>query len=312
MLSDSQQRAKSSQSAKTPHICVCVCTYKRPQLLQRLLEKVEQQVTSDAFTLSVVVADNDAKRSAEALVATFAQRSRVQVVYCCEPTQNIALVRNKAIEHSRGDFIAFIDDDEFPVESWLAEMLKACERHSASGVLGPVRPHFDEAPPHWLIKGRFCERPEHPTGTIMDWTKCRTGNVLFRRAILTDSEEVFRSEFGTGGEDQDFFRRMSQRGCVFVWCNEAPVYETVLPNRWTRSYMFKRALLRGRNGLKHPSGRAKLVAQSLVAVPIYSLILPITLLLGQHVFVKYCVKFCDHFGRLLTLVHLNPVDERQM
>ena len=76
--------------------------------------------------------------------------------------------------------------------------------------------------------------------------------------------------------------------------------------------MFKRALLRGRNVLKHPTGRAKLVAQSLVAVPLYSLLLPVTLLLGQHVFVRYAIRFCDHFGRLLTLVGLNPVDERQM
>jgi hypothetical protein len=146
----------------------------------------------------------------------------------------------------------------------------------------------------------------------MSWTKCRTGNVLFRRSILDGAGEPFRSEFGSGGEDQDFFRRMSERGCVFVWCNEAPAYETVPPNRWTRSFMLKRALLRGRNGLKHPKGRAKLVAMSLIAVPLYSLILPFTLFIGQHVFMKYSVKFCDHFGRLLTLLHLNPVDERQM
>jgi hypothetical protein len=56
----------------------------------------------------------------------------------------------------------------------------------------------------------------------------------------------------------------------------------------------------------------RLVAQSLVAVPLYSLLLPITLVLGQHVFVKIAVRFFDHFGRLLTVVRLNPVHERQM
>ena len=33
--------------------------------------------------------------------------------------QNIALARNKAIENAKGDFIAFIDDDEFPLDQWL-------------------------------------------------------------------------------------------------------------------------------------------------------------------------------------------------
>jgi succinoglycan biosynthesis protein ExoM len=162
------------------------------------------------------------------------------------------------------------------------------------------------------LRGRFCERPEPPTGTVIHWTKSRTGNVLFRRAILQGMPEAFRPEFGTGGEDQDFFMRTNRRGCVFVWCNEAVAYETVPPSRWTRSYMLKRALLRGNIVLKHSAGRNLLIAKSLAAVPAYSLILPVAWLMGQHVFMKYGIKFCDHLGRLLALFGLNPVNERQM
>jgi succinoglycan biosynthesis protein ExoM len=295
-----------------PHITVCICTYKRRDFLQRLLEKLNEQRTDNNFTFSAVVADNDSSCSAKDIVHLIAAKSSFPIVYCNEPRQNIALVRNKALENAKGHFIAFIDDDEFPIERWLALLLAACDRYSAAGVLGPVRPHFDQPPPRWLIKGRFCERPEHPTGTVMEWSKCRTGNVLFRRSLLDGEKEPFKEEFGTGGEDQDFFRRMETMGHTFVWCNEAIAYETVPPNRWTRSFMFKRALLRGRNALRHPTGRLRLIVQSLVAVPVYSIMLPITLLVGQHVFVKVAVKFLDHFGRLLALLHLNPVRERQM
>ena len=95
----------------------------------------------------------------------------------------------------------------FPRMTGCRNLLKACDRYSAAGVLGPVRPHFDQAPPAWLIKGRFCERPEHPTGTVMaTGTRCRTGNVLFRRSILAGtSANLFGREFGSGGEDVDFF-----------------------------------------------------------------------------------------------------------
>ena len=138
-------------------------------------------------------------------------------------------------------------------------MLKTCETYDAAG-LGPVRPHFEAPPPDWIIKGRFCERPEHETGTIVGWQESRTGNVLFRRSILDGTEEPFDSAFGTGGEDVDFFLRMAKRGCVFRWCNEGVVYETVPKERWTRTYMLKRALLRGRNNLKLPVNRARLLA----------------------------------------------------
>jgi glycosyltransferase involved in cell wall biosynthesis len=297
---------------KSGHISVCICTYQRPLLLKRLLEKLALQRPGEGFTFSIVVADNDPGRSAENLVQQMAQRSSVRIIYCSEPRRNIALARNKTIEHADGEFIAFIDDDEFPADDWLQRLLHACSDFKASGVLGPVRPHFDTPPPRWILRGRFCERPEPPTGTVMHWTKSRTGNVLFRRSILDGMPEAFRPEFGTGGEDQDFFMRTTQRGCVFVWCNEAVAYETVPPSRWTRRYMLNRALLRGNIVLKHSAGRNVLVVKSLAAVPAYLLILPVTLLFGQHVFMKYGIKFCDHLGRLLALFRLNPVNERQM
>ncbi len=178
--------------------------------------------------------------------------------------------------------------------------------------LGPVRPHFDQPPPRWIIDGRFCERPEYPTGRVMDWEECRTGNVLFRREILDGEPLAFNPEFGNGGEDKDFFMRMTQRGFVFRWCNEGLTYETVPPSRWKRSYMLNRALLRGKNILKHPQGRMKLLAQSFVAAPLYAAMLPFTLLFGQHVFMKYCIKFCDHLGRILAWMGFDVVGDRQM
>src|SRR5690348_14377186 len=72
----------------TQHICVCICTYKRPRLLQRLLGALADQGTSGFFTYSIVVADNDHLRSAEAVVKDFAAASTIPVRYCVEPQQN--------------------------------------------------------------------------------------------------------------------------------------------------------------------------------------------------------------------------------
>jgi len=289
---------------------VCICTYKRPVWLKRLLEALAGQTTDGTFTYSIVVADNDAAQSARETVAAFAQSHSTEILYRSQPLKNIALTRNTSIEPADGEFIAFLDDDEFPVPEWLQELLKACETYQAAGVLGPVRPYFDEPPAEWIIKGKFCERPEPPTGTLLEGSKCRTGNVLFRRSIIADSPAPFDQAFPNGGEDVDFFVRMTQRGHRFVWCNEAPAYESVPPSRQTRSYMLKRALLRGKNSLKIAHGRATMVAKSFIAAPLYTLILPFTLLAGQHVFMKYCIKTCDHLGRLTALVGLNPVSER--
>ncbi len=174
-------------STEPVHITVCICTFRRPTLLRKLLEHLDRQESGGRFTFDIVVTDNDGGHSAQDVVASFAASSKVAAIYCSEPRQNIALARNAALKHATGAYAAFIDDDEFPEPGWLAAMLAACETYRAAGVLGPVRPHFEESPPDWIITGRFCERPEHPTGTVMDWEECRTGNVLLRRHMLQGS-----------------------------------------------------------------------------------------------------------------------------
>jgi succinoglycan biosynthesis protein ExoM len=107
----------STRHASTPvaHICVCICTFHRPVLLRRLLEAlITQQAGNDAFTLSCVVVDNDPAQSAAEVVREIQQGGKLELVYECEAEKNFAAVRNQAVKHAHGDFVAFIDDDEVP------------------------------------------------------------------------------------------------------------------------------------------------------------------------------------------------------
>jgi len=289
------------------HICVCICTYRRPEFLGRLLGELARQETAELFRYSIVVVDNDSGRSAEPVVSGFAAASPVPVRYCVEARQNISLARNKAIENASGDLVAFIDDDEFPTRSWLLTLFRALQAYRVDGVLGPVLPHYDVEPPRWVVKGKFHERATYPTGLVIDWRKGRTGNVLLDRRLFVDGVPPFRPEFRTG-EDQDFFRRMIERGHVFIWCNEAVAYEIVPPIRWKPGFMLRRALLSGTNSLLHRGGWLKL-GKSLIAVPAYTAMLPVALLFGYDRLMKCLIKLCDHLGRLLASVGINPVQE---
>jgi glycosyltransferase involved in cell wall biosynthesis len=292
------------------HISICICTFKRPDMLLRTLNSLRSQRTDGLFTYSIVVADNDRAESAKSTVEAFAASSGIETKYCMEPTPNIALARNAVVRNAHGDYLAFIDDDEFPNDDWLLAMLKACKAHDVAGVLAPVLPHFETEPPAWLKRGGFYDRPRHKTGYAMSWEKSRTGNVLLRRKIIEGLDPVFTPAFGAGGEDLDFFRRMNAAGHKFIWCDEAPAYETVPQHRWTRRFLIRRALLRGQQTFRHPKNRWKNIAKSLVAAPLYLIALPFLLVAGQHHFMRYLVRMCDHGGRLLAMLRLNPVSER--
>ena len=290
------------------HICVCVCTYRRPQRLRRLLDGLGEQTTGGLFTHSIVVVDNDYSRSAEVVVRDYAASSCIPIRYCVEPVRSIPLARNRAVENAIGDYLAFIDDDEFPINAWLLTLFKTCKQCDVDGVLGPVNPFFEDEPPKWIVRGKFWQRPNYPTGMIIDGGKGRTGNVLLKKEVFADSKEPFQPRLQTG-EDQDFFSRMIEAGRVFAWCSEATVYEKIPPERWKRSFILRRSLFQGSFV---PIGRTFSMARlgkSLIAIPVYVVILPFEAFLGHHRFMITSAKLVYHLGTVLGCVGIRLIDQ---
>jgi asparagine synthase (glutamine-hydrolysing) len=299
-------------SPALPRIDVCVCTYRRPQQLAQLLDALATQDTRGRFTLALVVVDNDPAASAAPIVQAFSSRVAVPLRHAHEPEANIARARNRACALAEGEFVAMIDDDELPGPDWLAQMLTTLQDSGADGVLGPVRPRYEAPPPGWVLRGGFCERARHATGTRLHRAReLRTGNLLIRRTRLLAETGPFDPALGrSGGEDTDFFRRRLARGDTYRWCDEAPVWEAVPAERLTRGYFLRRAWVRGVVN----AGRVRLLStdavKSLAAAGLYTLALPLLAPI-PHLFMHALVRNCDHLGKLLALCGWQPVRERR-
>jgi cellulose synthase/poly-beta-1,6-N-acetylglucosamine synthase-like glycosyltransferase len=269
---------------------------------------LQRQHTDSAFTYSILVVDNDQHRSAEALVAEFDRTGAVPAAYALETRQSIALTRNKAVEHASSDLLAFIDDDEVPIERWLLILFKALQEYGVDGVLGPVAPYFDEPPPKWLVDGKFYDRETYRTGHVIDWRQGRTGNVLLKRDVLMKLAQPFRPEFRTG-EDQDTFRRLIELGHVFIWCNEAVAYELVPTSRWRRSFLLRRAMLRGAIEPCQPTFGFRDIARSVGATLAYAAALPVAAALGQTRLMSLIYKLSYHLGVVLASAGVQPIKQ---
>lgn len=299
---------------KQPLICVCICTYKRPLLLRDLLRALNGQKCGGFFEYYVVVVDNDRSESGRTIVESEAKQSKTSIFYFVESEQNIAMARNKAIENSRGEFVALIDDDELPDSSWLLNIYKALVRFGTAGILGPVLPRYEVSPPQWVLNGRFYKRPTYCTGYILPGERTLTANCLLRRAIFEENRDWFNPKFGSGGEDKDFFKRMIARGHVFIWHNEAPVFEWVSQERMKKTAMLKRALLRGKMTYRSQINRPEKIMSSFAAVIYYTLGLPLLFLLsplfGFDIFMKNVIRDCDHLGKICALFKIDLVRDR--
>jgi len=293
-----------------PMISICVCTYKRPALLNQLLDKLSQQVTKELFRFSVLVVDNDAKESARSTVESWAKRANLSVTYRVEPQQNIAVARNASVSLATGELVAFIDDDEEPSDDWLYTLYQALLKYGADGVLGPVLPKFEEGAPTWAVKGQVFQRPGFKSGTLIHWSITGTGNVLLWRKVLQELDGPFNPQLGAGGEDTDLFRRAMAQGRKFVWSAEAVCQERVPPERTRISFQLRRALLRGKIAVRGHRAGWRGIMKSAIAVPLYAASLPICLVMGSHVFVTFLVRGFDHLGKVLASCGIDLVGEK--
>jgi succinoglycan biosynthesis protein ExoM len=285
------------------HISVCVCTFRRNELLQRLLRNLALQSTGGLFRYSIVVVDNDVGGHARETVARIQTELPLDITYSIEPERTIPAARNHALRLARGNYIGIIDDDEFPPPHWLLRMYEGIQTFAVDGGLGPVYPFFVTAPPSWLMKSGICDLPVHRTGTLLHWKQTRTGNVLLKRDVFDRYGLVFDPGFRTGGSDQEFFRQAMALGFQFVAVEEAPVYEIVPPVRWTNKYWIKRALVNGFNAKRYASAgmskrrQAVLTLKAGVGAAIYALMLPICACLGHHRMIVCLEKGSYHFSR---------------
>lgn len=209
------------------HVSVVVCTFMRNQLLKNCLENLISQDTS--FNVEIIVVDNDALGSAcnvvEALINP-ARLNNVNLKYCIEPIQNISIARNRGVHFCIGEFIAFIDDDEYPEKSWLENLYKLAQFKPCDGIFGPVIPIYPEDFPVWIRDSGIFDRPRFATGKVLGKWDMRTGNALVLSRVLKQFSEPFDIDLGkTGGEDSYLFAKLYESGHTFLWCDEAIVYE---------------------------------------------------------------------------------------
>jgi len=162
------------------------------------------------------------------------------VRYVHEPAAGIAHARNRALaETDDDDLLIFIDDDERPLDGWLAAMLDAYARHRPAAVTGPLYPDYENDPDPWLVAGGFFVRREFPDGHRVP--AAGSGNLLLDLTQVRRLGLRFDERFGlTGGSDTLFTRQLIARGGVVVFAPRAGVIDKVPATRMTRRWTLRR------------------------------------------------------------------------
>jgi hypothetical protein len=227
-------------------VVVTVCTCRRPHGLQRLLAELRDIDAASPF--SVVVVENDAGTEGLSICQAMTRDYPWPLTCVVEPEPGICHARNRAVAEAlnqQPDFIAILDDDEWPCRSWLRELTRVQSETGADIIGGPVVPVPADASEHWWLLARHYGLMRD----LPDGTACMlygAGNFLARRSCFELLARPFDPAFNeTGGEDLHFFLRLERLGVQMRWAANAIAYESVPPQRLTRKWLLARQVRRG-------------------------------------------------------------------
>lgn len=231
-------------------LSIVICTYERPALLAKALGSILALDGLEGAGLDVVVVDNSDAGSARAVVEAIAGKAPVPIAYVTAHPANIAIARNAGCRASRGEAVAFLDDDQEVAPGWLAAILDGLARFPHDVFFGPITPVYEApeavTPPARALFVRAGDQPAGHDLLAIDRPAAQrfvlsTANSVFRRATALPGPEPFDPEFGqAGGEDLDLLCRLQRAGRRFGWLPEAGASDFVPRHRCGAPYLVRR------------------------------------------------------------------------
>jgi glycosyltransferase involved in cell wall biosynthesis len=168
-----------------PRVSVVIPTYNCARFLGRTIDSALRQTYRD---FEVILVDDGSTDETQALMASYGDGVR-----CIrQSNQGVSAARNLAIEHSDGEFIAYLDADDLWRPEKLARQVEYLDAHPACGFVHTEVSVIDEQ--DQILHALF----NHETGRAVPQGRC-VRDVLLRSHIQTLTVMERRSAYDLAG-----------------------------------------------------------------------------------------------------------------
>jgi glycosyltransferase involved in cell wall biosynthesis len=195
-----------------PQVSVIIPTYNRAKLLSEAIESVLNQTFGD---FELIIVDDGSTDDTAAVVAGYPDR---RIHYHRQEKQEKGATRNRGVALSRGEFITFLDDDDWYMPRKLEVQVQALRAQPDVGMVISGWDRVTESGE--LVRA---ERPwlHHPQPALQDWlfaAMAHVAAVLIRRPWF-DRVGGFNHNL-MQAEDTYLWFRLAQAGCPVDWVKE--------------------------------------------------------------------------------------------
>ena len=241
-----------------PLISYIICTYNRALYLKKALDALAHQNYSDFNDFEVVIINNNSTDKTQQVVDTFIQQySNIQVIYANEQKQGLSNARNKAIEVSNAEWLAFLDDDAYVDADYTFNLINFIKSNTdIKAIGGPILLDFESPKPNWYthylgsLFGYF--KPYKKSRLFTKNFYPRGSNMIFHRSLFQKYGR-FNPNLGRigrnmmGSEEKDMFQRIYKNHEKVYYLHTAVIYHLVPDFRTETDFIKKQSIGVGRS-----------------------------------------------------------------
>ncbi|QLE57202.1 hormogonium polysaccharide biosynthesis glycosyltransferase HpsE [Nostoc sp. TCL26-01] len=129
---------------------VAIPTYNGANRLPELLERLRNQINTENIAWEIIVVDNNSTDNTAQVVKAYQENWQCPspLKYCFEAKQGAAYARKTGVEVAAGKLIGFLDDDNYPVSTWVAAAYAFAQKYPQAGAYGSqIHPDWEVEPP---------------------------------------------------------------------------------------------------------------------------------------------------------------------
>jgi GT2 family glycosyltransferase len=235
-----------------PTVSVAVITYERPEFVARCLDRLLAQTRPPS---EIVVIDSSPGRRTEQLIG--GRYPTVAYLRSDAGAGAMATARNLGYRSTRGEVLAFIDDDAFAEPEWLERLLPpygdptvgAVGGRQVRGQPGEITEGVDDIGrlrADGNLSGNFTADP----GQIVEVDHLLGANMSFRRSVLDQIGGIRDGYAGTCvREETDLCLRVARAGYRLLYTPDAVVEHVAAPYAKGRRFDLRYAYWAQKNHL---------------------------------------------------------------
>lgn len=178
---------------------------------------IESVLAQDYDSYEIIVIDDGSTDNTKEVVAQYGNR----VKYFYQENQGVAQARNRGLECATGQYISFLDQDDFFLPHKLSAQVKILEEDSSIGLVNSGWEIVDRQANKLAAVEPWHNLPQLDLDSLIVWKPVFLGAMLFRRSWLDRCDKFDVTLEQT--PDVDLVLRLASIGCPATWLKKSTV-----------------------------------------------------------------------------------------